>query len=290
MRFLTSTKILFGVCLIAGPAAPASSERFDDLQLAYHATFANGSLESGIDRLDIGDLKLGHSGESGTDPSWAPSQGGYLVSVTRPANLTGPLVLAGLYATPVNFDVGSVVGLRATFVAPAGPHNSTNVWAITVAVAPGGVDPLVVNPSAAASLQIRAATSRFNTPGASIPANLPNMPQSVYDAIFDPVDPQPFTLELLVDRKTGRGEASLKVGETVFSRTYEFAVFKANSGPAINKVGVEIAAINSSGQPVSVRVRDFQIFTSKRSSNAAPSDPLCPPGFGCRLAPPTEAN
>jgi hypothetical protein len=271
-------------------AAPASGARFEGLHLVYHATFANGSLESGVDPLTIGALKQGNSGETGIHPLWIPSKGDYLMSVTRPVGLTGPLVLAGLYATPVNFDVGSMVGLRATFVAPVGPHGSTDVWAITVAVAPGGVDPLILSPSAAATLQIRGAAARFNTPGASVPANLPNMPQSVYEAIFHPTNPQPFTLELLVDRKAGRGEASLKVGETVFSRSYQFAVFKADSGPVINKVGAEIAAINSSGQPVSVRLRDFQIFTSKPSSKVAPDDPLCPPEFGCRLADHKEHN
>ena len=269
-------------------AAPASAARFEDLQLVYHATFANGSLESEVDPLNIGALKLGSSGEVGINPSWVPSQGDYLVTLTRPASLTGPAVLAGLDATPVNFDVGSVVGLRATLVAPRGPHGSTDIWAIALAVEPGGANPEIVNPSAAVTLQVRGATARFNTPGASPFVNLPNMPQEVYDAIFNPTDPQPFTLELLVDRKTGRGEASLKVGDAVFSRTFEFFVFKPDSGPAITDIGVHIGIPNSSGQPVSVRLRDFQIFTSKRNSGAASSDPLCPPEFGCRLAPPTS--
>jgi hypothetical protein len=266
----------------------AKAERFEDLQLVYHATFANGSLESAVDPLNIGVLQLGNSGEAGIDHSWVPSKGDYLVTLTRPASLTGPAVLAGIDATPVNFNVGSVVGLRGTFIAPTGPHNSTDIWAIALAVAPGGANPLVLNPSASATFQVRGAGARFNTPGASVPANLPNVPQSVFDAIFDPVDPQPFILELLVDRKTGRGEASLKVGEAVFSRTYEFAVFKADSGPAITDVGVHIGIINSSGQPVSVRIRDFQIFTSKQGSDAGSDDSLCPSEFGCRLVPTTE--
>lgn len=271
-------------------STPASAERFEDLQLVYHATFANGSLDSGTDPLDIGPLKFGDSGEAGINPTWTPSQGDYLVTVTRPASLTGQPVLAGIDATPVNFDVGSVVGLRGTFIAPAGPHNSTNSWAIVVAVSPGSANPLIFNPSAAVTLQVRGTGARLNTPGASVGANLPNMPQEVYDAIFHPTDPQPFTLEMLVDRKTGRGEAKLKVGEAVFSRTYEFAVFKADSGPAITTVGAHVAIVNSSGEPVSVRMRDFQIFTSKRGSDNGSGDPLCPPEFGCRLVPPDQSR
>src|SRR5262245_28787588 len=104
-------------------AAPASSAGFQDLQLVYPATFANGSLESAVDPLGIGALKFGSSGEAGIDPSWIASQGDYLITVNHPVSLPATaVVLAGIDATPVNFDVGSVVGLRATLVAPKGPH------------------------------------------------------------------------------------------------------------------------------------------------------------------------
>jgi hypothetical protein len=270
--------------------APASAAGIEDLQLVYHATFANGSLESGVDTRNIGALTFGNSGEPGINPSWTATQGDYLITFTRPSSLTGQAVVVGIDATPVNFDVGSVVGLRGTFVAPVGPHNSADVWAIVVGASTGGSNPIIFNPSVGATLQIRGAGARFNTPGASVPATLPDLPQEIYDAIFNPIDPQPFTLELLIDRNTGRGEASLKVGQAVFSRTYEFAVFKADSGPAITAVGARAAIINSSGQPVSVRVRDFQIFTSKRNSDTASGNTACPPEFGCRLAPPINAN
>lgn len=269
-------------------AAPASAAIFDGLQLVYHATFANGSLESSIDPLGIGPLKFGNSGEPGINPSWTASQGDYLITVTRPNSLTSAAaVLAGIDATPVNFDVGSVVGLRATLVAPMGPHDSTDIWAIALAVETGGADPLIVNPSAAVTLQVRGSAARFNTPGADPFVNLPNMPQEDYDAIFNPTDPQPFTLELLVDRKTGHGEASLKVGDAVFSRTFQFFVFKPDSGPVITDIGVHIGIPNSSGQPVSVRLRDFQIFTTKRQSGNI--DPSCPSDI-CRLAPVTKPH
>ncbi len=270
--------------LTAGSATPARAERFDGLQLVYQATFANGSLQSGIDPLKIGPLKLGASGEPGINPSWVPSKGDYAIGVTRPVGLTGPAVISGIYATPVDFDTGSIVGLRATFVAPVGPHNSTDVWAITVVVRPGGVDPLIADPLASVTFQVRGIGARLNTPGAATPAAFPNVPQEIYDAIFDEDDPQPFTLEMLVNRREGYGEASLKVGDAVFSRTYEFAVFRANSGPAITNVGANIAVANAAGGTASVRLRSFEIYASKRSTTP-PGDPLCPPEFGCQLAP-----
>lgn len=278
------------VVLAIGPAAPVSAARFEDLQLVYHATFGNGSLQSGIDPLKMGALKFGNTGEAGINPSWTPSNGDYEIGVTRPTGLTGPAVAAGIFASPVSFDVGSVVGLRATFVAPMGPHNSSDVWAIAVIVRPGGVQPLAADPVAAVTLQVRSAGARLNTPGASAGAGFPNVPQYVYDTIFSPTDPQPFTLEMLVDRIHGRGEATLKVGDAVYSRTYEFAVFRANSGPSITNVGANIAIASGAGQTASVRVRDFQIFSSKRGTAAVSSDPLCPSDFGCRTVPSIEPD
>lgn len=275
--------------LLAAQPTPLSAARFDDLQLVYHATFANGSLNSGIDSLQIGQLKLGDTGQTGINASWRPLKGDYLVEVTRPTTVTGTgAVATGIFAAPVNFDVGSIVGLRATFIAPVGPHNSTDLWAVAVIVRPGGVNPLIDFPRAAATLQVRGAQARLNTPGASVPANLSDLPQEIYDAIFSPTDPQPFTLELLVDRKTGLGEASFKAGDAVFSHTFQFADFKADSGPVITNVGANIAIANAPGQRASVRIRDLQIFSLRPGSLTTLVDPLCPPGFGCRTAPETQ--
>lgn len=272
--------------LIVGHAAPVSASRFDDLQLVYHATFANGSLGSRIDSLKLGPLKFGDTGQDGINASWSAVSGDYVVAVTRPATLTSSGAAAtGIFAAPVNFDVGSVVGLRATFVAPVGPHNSSDIWAVALIVRPGGINPLIDFPRAAATLQVRGTTARLNTPGASTPANLPFLPQELYDAIFSPTDPQPFTMELLVDRRTGRGEAALKVGDTVYSHQFEYQDFRADSGPAITNVGANIAIANAPDQRASVRIRDIQIFSTKPGAPSNLSDPLCPTEFGCRTVP-----
>ena len=283
-------KALSVAIILAAQSTPGSATRFDDLQPAYHASFANGWLGSGIDPLSIGELKLGDSAQFALDPFWVPSNGDFAIGVTRPANVSGAgtTSVAGIYATPVNFDVGSVVGLRATFVRPVGPHDPTDVWAIAVIARPGGLDPLIDAPVAAATLQVRGSGVRLNTPGAAPgTTGLPNVPQDVYDAIFDPTDPQPFTLELLIDRNVGHGEARLKVGDTVYSKTYEFAIFRPDSGPKIMNVGANVAIATGAGKTASVRIRDFQIYTM-RSPGQVPSDPLCPPEFGCRPAPQFE--
>ena len=266
-------------------AQPTKATTLDDLQLVYHATFANGSLDSAVDPLRIGELKFGDSGQFANNPSWTPSKGEFLVGVSRPPNASGAgsTSVAGIYATPVDFDVGSIVALRATFVAPVGPHDATDVWAVAVIVRPGGLDPLVDAPVAAATLQVRGSGVRLNAPGAAPGSvGLPNVPQEVYDAIFNPTDPEPFTLELLIDRKDGRGEAHLKVGDAVYTRTYDLAVFRADSGPKIMNVGANVAIATGPGKTASVRMRDFKIYTTKRNIGAPSADPLCPPEFGCR--------
>ena len=90
--------------------------------------------------------------------------------------------------------------------------------------------------------------------------------QEVYDAVFDPIDPQPFTLELLIDRVSGASYAALKVGDWTTLHRFLSAGFQANTGPNITAVGVSIALANGPGQTASVRVRDFQIFSVKRNS------------------------
>jgi hypothetical protein len=245
----------------------------DGLQLVHYATFANGSLESALDPLNIGPLKFGSTGEPGINATWMPLNGDYLVGVTRPAGSTGLAQSAGIFAFPVEFGPGSVVGLRGTFIAPTGPHDRTDLWAVAVIARPGGIDPLSNSARIGVTLQVSGGGARLNVPGAAVPANLPNLPQEVYDAIFDPVDPQPFVLELLVDRVDGRGRATLKVGEAKYAHEFESAVFRPDSGPVITNVGANVALANGSGKTISVRIRDFQIYSAKRIGLAPASAP-----------------
>jgi len=258
--------------LIAGP--------FGSLQLAYHATFGNGSLKSGLDTLGVGDLILSDSAVPDTNPAWIPGNGEMLLAVTRPnVPVTGP-VAAGVFALPVDFGPGSVVGMKASFIEPKGPHGAGERWAATVGGRTGGVNDLFSESRTVASLQVNGATARLNVVGASPPVNLPNMPQEMYDAIFDPVNPKPFTMEILLDRQTGVGRATLQVEAMKISTTFNSGPFPADSGPSITAIGPTIANANANGQRVSVRLRDFQVFTRGAAAENRPSD--CPKEFGCR--------
>jgi hypothetical protein len=241
----------------------ASATQSEGLRLVYHATFGNGSLGSGVDPLAIGPMKAGDSQVANTSPTWTAGQGGFTLGITRPAGITGP-VGAGLFATPVVFDQGSVLRLRATFVAPVGPHQSGTQFAAAVGARTGGIHDLPGEIRTVAALQVRGTGARLNVVGASAPPNLPNIPQAVYDAIFDPVDPQPFVLQILIDRVSGAGEASLKAGDWVESVSFQSAAFRPNSGPSITAVGVSIAVASGADETASVGVRDFQIFAARR--------------------------
>jgi hypothetical protein len=97
---------------------------------------------------------------------------------------------------------------------------------VTITVRTGDERPLRTETLASATLQVRADGARLNTPGANVSANLPNVPQNVYDALFSG---SIFTLELLVDRATGVGNASLRAGAFEVSRAFTYAVFTSAS-------------------------------------------------------------
>ncbi len=128
---------------------------------------------------------------------------------------------------------------------------------MVLAVRTGNERHLATETLAAADLQVRADGARLNAPGASVGLNLPNVPQDVYDAL---VGGSTFTLELLVDRVTGVGNAALHVGSFEVSRTFTYAAFTATGGPTITAIGPTLAIANGPGQRASVRVLDFQVF------------------------------
>src|SRR5215204_3815412 len=73
-------------------AALLSPKASEGLQLVYHATFGNGSLDSGLDPLGLGPMKPGNAQVVNAIPTWAPEHNGIRLGVTRPtASVTGPV-------------------------------------------------------------------------------------------------------------------------------------------------------------------------------------------------------
>ena len=283
----TAYRVAIGAFLMSVglPVSAQTSPGADSLQPVYLTNFGHGSLDSSVDRLGIGPIKPGNSQDPGIDATWGAGNGTVILGVTRPSSFTGVVVSSGLFATPVNFGTGSVFAARATFRAPTGPHLTGNVFAVVVGARTGDEDDLFPETRVGASFQVRGATARLNVPGAIPPAGLSNIPQAVYDAIFNPEDPLPFTLELMLDRKTGAGRASLKAGDYVISHDFQ-SVFTANSGPVITAVGPSIGLANGAGQRATVEVMDFRILQPNDDSSSSTSN--CDPAwieFGCRTPP-----
>jgi hypothetical protein len=254
---------LSGIFAAGVLVAPLSASSLDDLQLVYLANFADGGLRGSVDKLRVGTLDPGSSEVYGSNPLYSAGDGTVVLTVTRPTGYSGTPVSSGLFATPVAFGPGSRVGLSATFIAPQGPHEAGDIWAATVGVRTGGVSDLGTEKRIAASLQVRGHGVRLNVPGANPAANLADLPQDVYDAIFDPTNPKPVTLELLIDRVTGAGVASLKVQGFELSKEFQSPLFPTNAGPTITAIGPSIAIASGSGKSASIKVREFRIFAAK---------------------------
>lgn len=277
-------KLTAAMLMILGSTPPSMAQEIDQPRLGYLATFANGSLEPALDQLGFGSLQAGHSQDSNTFPSWTRVGGDLVIQVTRPADLVGGVASVGVFATEeVNFGPGTIFEARATFIKPVGPHGSTDIWAVVVGARTGDNDDLFAETRVGVSLQVRGTSLRFNSPGGGPGTDLP---PEVYNEIFSLTDPQPFTLELLVDRINGAGKVSIKVGDRVFSRAVNFPAFSAISGPPITAVGPSLGIVSAPGQTASVYLREFRIsLPSNSSTQAADTCTEEWDGFNCRAAP-----
>jgi hypothetical protein len=243
--------------------APASAE----LRLAYLATFPDGSLEAALDKLNVGAMQAGPTLIPDTNPTITPLPGAMLVGITRPVGLSPDLIPSqSIWATPVNFGPGSISRISATFIAPVGPYATTGGFAMGLVAKTGGKDDLGESePKIAVTVNVRPnQILRFQVPfGSAEPRNMV-LPQAAEDAIVSTTDPQPFTIELTIDRNEGRGTATLTVIDQVFSlEPFPLADFLADSGPTITAMGPGIAVnSNAPGQTASVKVREFRIYTN----------------------------
>jgi hypothetical protein len=252
-----------GALLLALAPSVAFATSISDLALVYHASFDDGTLNPSFDPLGYGPLRIGDGEIAGTNPLGLLEDQGLTLGITHPASLVG-LTNVSATLTPVSFGPGSIVGMRAVYAVPVGPHGTGDVWAVVLGVRTGGVDDIATNTRAAATLQVRGNGARLNTPGSSVPGNSQNVPQDVYDALFpaipDPNSPATFTMDLIVDRVTGASIATLYVRDFVVSQTVLFSAFGPDGGLTITNIGVALAMNTGSGTSASVGLLDFQVF------------------------------
>ena len=272
----------FGMCLLGAAAftlpvtssagaepviirgIPSTAPASTDLKLSYLASFPNGSLEPAVDKLNAGPMVPGDPLIPNTDPTVSAAPGAIVVSIHRPIGLSPDDIPSESVFAPVDFGPGSIVRIRATFIAPVGPYATTGGFAIGLGGRTGGKDDLSSETRVFTTVNVRPnQVVRLNVPFGSVETRAMPLPQDVKDAIFSTTDPQPFTVELTIDRKLGKGEAKLTVIDQVFSLDFTLADFLADGGPTITAVGPGIAVnSNGPGQTASVQVRDFRIYTN----------------------------
>lgn len=244
---------------------PSTAPTSTELRLAYLATFPNGTLAPAVDKLHLGPMMPGDPLIPDSDPTVSALGGEVLVSIHRPLGLSpDDIPSESIFARPVEFGPGSIVRIQTTFIAPVGPYATTGGFAIGLGARTGGKDDLSTETRVFATVNVRPnQLVRFQIPfGAVEPTNMV-LPQAVKDAIFSTTDPQPFTIELTIDRKAGTGTAKLTAVDQVFSLDFTLADFRADDGPVITAVGPGIAVnANGPGQTASVHIREFRIFTN----------------------------
>ena len=134
------------------PSAPASTE----LRLAYQASFPSGSLEPSLDKLNFGPMVPGDTLIPDSDPTVSAGNGDVVVSIHRPLGLSpDDIPSESVWATPVNFGPGSVVRIRATFIAPVGPYATTGGFAIGLGARTGAKDDLATETRVFATVNAR---------------------------------------------------------------------------------------------------------------------------------------
>jgi hypothetical protein len=241
--------------------------------LIYKASFPNGSRVCCIEVDQIHypykvPLEKGSSGIVGSNPKWDPTPKGLKLGVTDPTP-TDPAnndvsLSAGIFSENLNFGIGSNFTLRATFQRPNGPIAVGHVWAAGSVVArTGNHEDLPDERRLNLALKINKKPDRailaVTEPGGATASKV--VPEDMFLSIFDLRYPQPYTLELIVDRKTGKGKGTLKVAGYPPLSTEEFPMnyFKATGAELIKTVGATVAIFDSPTSEVSVEVLDFEI-------------------------------
>lgn len=258
-----ASKLFLGASLLLASFVPVACQAAD-LQLVYFANFHNGSLDPSADKLHIGALQKGSAEVPDSNPLVTGREGVIELKVTKPSDASD-LVSVGVFATGANvhFDQGSRFEIQATFIKPTGPHETGTVWAATVSARTGNSRDLAAEKRANVTLQSRGTGCRMNVLIVDDPAGAKkDLDPAICDMIFG-AHPQPFTLDLIVDRITGASTATVRVGNQAFSKTVAFTFFKKDSGPPITAVGPALAINTADHKTASVQVREFRILTAK---------------------------
>lgn len=243
------------------PGAPA-------LKLAYHAIFPGGSLNCFMDRIhSTPQPPLQGDGQvAGQASSYTAGTQGILLRLTTPDPIppipgdpgNTQTSSVGLFSTGLSFGPGSFFSARATFVRPNGPFGGKS-WAVALNARTGGKDDLGTETRLNMTVRFKGGAATLNAFEAGDPRGSVPIPTSTYNAIVN--SSQPFTLELMVSRITGKGAAVLTTaGADPLYLKFALSTFGSASGPTISAVGPALANCCAAGKTASVELTDFQIL------------------------------
>ena len=204
-------------------------------------------------------------GDAGETAAWIAESDALRMELTAPPKLqpnTTPSM--GIFKTGQNFGPGTHFSVSATFRSPEGRMDGP-AWTVTVVARTGDAADLSNRGRLQLSLRVKNGVHLRIQEGPDGPTAGAIPDAATYD--FVPADTayqeiyvqhKPFTLRLDVDRKSGKGIATLTTATREFPITFQMGLFKKDQGDALTTVGAAIAN-NIAGEKVSVEVTDFMV-------------------------------
>ena len=203
-------------------------------------------------------------GEAGETAAWIAKSDALRMELKAPDPLRPNVPSMGIFKTGQNFGPGTHFSVSATFRHPEGRMDGP-AWTVVVVARTGDVPDHSDLGRLMLSLRVRNgvhlrvmegsdAPGTTAIPGAAVVDFVPT--DTAYKEIY--VEHKPFTLRLDVNRKSGKGIATLTTATQAFPIPFEMGLFKKDQGAPLTTLGVAIAN-NIPGETVSVEVTDIMI-------------------------------
>ena len=203
-------------------------------------------------------------GEAGETAAWIAKSDALRMELKAPNPLQPSVPSMGIFKTGQNFGPGTHFSVSATFRNPQGRMDGP-AWTVTVVARTGDTPDRSDLGRLQLSLRVRNGVHLRIQEGPDAASTAAIASAAVFD--FVPTDPaykeiylehKPFTLMLDVNRKSGKGTATLSTASQEFPIPFEMGLFKKDSGAPLTTVGTAIAN-NIPGETVSVDVTDVMV-------------------------------
>jgi hypothetical protein len=246
--------------------------------LRYHANFQGKDLGCCIVHDTLHPSKYALQTGTGGWPAranWNTNHGALEMVLTAPTPIPtdgrgkSATPSMGIFSTNLNFGPGTAFWVSATFQRPRGTLTG-KAWSLGVVARTGGLADEDYLERLTLSLRVKdfQADLRVQEVWGLLgqefrQLNHASIPQDAYDKIFDLTSPEPFTLTLFVDRRTGGGHAimTMRGRPTVAFFGFTMINHTQNSGEPFTVLGATLANGFGPGETVSTEVTDFKIWT-----------------------------